>query len=302
MIPSKFKAAAGLLSQRAKDGRKKFEDIGGLAKVVRSLSATGGSPAAVSETYADMMAANPAWAHALSGDRLLAYAFYARVRRIIELAKPDLIIDAGAHEGQFGGLVQGFCEYRGEVVSFEPVAAHFKRLSAHLGAYQHWTAVNSALGSEDGETVINIGASHGGTSSLLPQTKHLEALVSDAQLGEKERVKVMRLDTYLSNRFGEAVPEKLFLKLDVQGYEEQVFNSLGRFLPNVKLLLAELSAVQFYEGQKTFADMCKLFGEAGFTPILVENNFGYCGVVYYDFDVVFCRSEDLMDLSLAAVG
>ena len=302
MISRKFKAAAALLSQRAKEGRKKFDDIGGLAKVVRSLSASMGSPAAVSETYADMMAANPAWAHALAGDRLLAYAFYARLRRIIELTKPDLIIDAGAHEGQFGGLVQGFCEYRGEVVSFEPVTAHFQRLSAHLGAYAHWTAVNSALGSEDGETVINIGASHGGTSSLLPQTKHLEALVSDAQLGETERVKVMRLDTYLSQRFGEAVPKKLFLKLDVQGYEEQVFESVGRFLPNVKLLLAELSAVQFYEGQKTFADMCKLFGEAGFTPILLENNFGYCGVVYYDFDVVFCRSEDLMELSRAAVG
>lgn len=302
MIARKLKSAAALLSQRAKDRRRKFDEIGGLAKVVRTLTATGGSPAAMSETYADMMAANPKWAHALAGDRLLAYAFYARLRRIIELAKPDMIIDAGAHEGQFGGLVQGFCEYRGEVVSFEPVTAHFERLSAHLGAYQHWTAVKSALGSEDGETTINIGASHGGTSSLLAQTKNLETLVSDAQLGATEPVKVMRLDTYLSQRFGEAVPEKLFLKLDVQGYEEQVFNSLGRFLPNVRLLLVELSSVQFYEGQKTFGDMCKLFIDAGFTPILVENNFGYCGLIYYDFDVVFCRTVDLMKLSMAAVG
>jgi len=302
MVARKLKAAAALLTQRAAQGRKKFEEIGGLAKVVRSLGASGGSPSAVSETYADMMAANPAWAHALSGDRLLAYAFYSRLRRIVELVKPDLVIDAGAHEGQFGGLVQGFCEYRGEVVSFEPVSAHFQRLSAHLGAYSHWTAINAALGAEDGEATINIGASHGGTSSLLPQTSHLEALVSDAQLGEQERVKVMRLDTYLGQRFGEAVPEKLFLKLDVQGYEEKVFQSLGRFLPNVKLLLAELSALQFYEGQKTFADMCKIFQDAGFTPILIENNFGYCSLVYYDFDVVFCRSEDLMDLSRAAIG
>lgn len=302
MTSSKLAGAAAELMRRAHLKRDQARQVSGLAKAVRGLRAAVGSPAELSEMYADTMAANPSWAHALAGDRLLAYAFYARLRRIIELMKPDLVIDAGAHEGQFGGLVQGYCEYRGHVVSFEPVNAHFQRLSAHLGAYSHWTAVNAALGDADGEAVINIGASHGGTSSLLAQTKNLEALVSDAQLKDTQPVKLMRLDTYLGERFGDAVPENIFLKLDVQGYEEQVFKSLGRFLPNVRLLMAELPAVQLYEGQKTFAEMCSLFAEAGFTPILIENNFGYCGVIYYDFDVVFCRHKDLMDLSLAVTA
>ncbi|MFL9828793.1 FkbM family methyltransferase [Rhodoplanes sp. SY1] len=299
---NKLMTRAALLSQQLRNGMKTSGILSGVAKAVRDLRIGAGSPVALCEMYTELMAKNPAIAHALAGDGLMAYAFYARLRRVLELAKPDLIIDAGAHEGQFAGLVQGYCEYSGEVVSFEPVKAHFERLSAHLGAYRDWKAVNAALGDTDGETMIHVGASHGGTSSLLPQTDILATYVSDAQLGEKQPVKLMRLDTYLTERFGEKIPERIFLKLDVQGYEEQVFRSAGRFLPNVRLLLAEISALQFYEGQKTFAEMCTLFRDAGFTPILIENNFGYCNLIYYDFDVFFCRDEDLRSLSLAAVG
>lgn len=249
-----------------------------------------GPASTLGELVADRASESPRSALDLTGARLLTYGYYARLELILRRLDIDLALDAGAHEGQFGSQLCGFCGFRSPLVSFEPVTRFHAKLKAMAAVHPNWRAENLAVGSSDGGAVIRIGGGHGGTSSLLEATEALTAYAPDAGLGAPESINVVRLDTYLERNFP-SLPSRIFLKLDVQGFEEQAFLSAGRFMPNIALVQAELASVEFYKGQKGFGAMCQMFAEHGFEPILVHNNFGIENAAFVDFDVLFCRAE-----------
>jgi len=58
--------------------------------------------------------------------------------------------------------------------------------------------------------------------------------------------------------------QKVFLKIDTQGYESEVLDGCLAKLPQIKAVQLELSTVPLYEGQKLYRDFFDFFESNGF--------------------------------------
>lgn len=252
----------------------------------------------IGEDLANILERRPIDCLDIINNRVAAYQFLAHLGNIVRALRIDFVIDAGAHSGQFASTLYGYGQFQGEVHSFEPVKKFYDVMVNHVDYYKGWKAYNAALGDEPGISQIFIGKGHGGTSSLLPQTDNLATFAPDCQLGETQEITVYRVD----EMFGEVLADpsrRVMLKLDVQGFEERVLRSAGRYVENLKLVQMELSGVPLYQGQGSLGYVCKMMEDFGFSLIYTCNSFGIKGSVFIDFDFIFCRRSDLEAMKLS---
>lgn len=188
----------------------------------------------------------------------------------VKRLKIDLVVDVGANEGQFVQLVRqrGFA---GRIISFEPLDAAFKKLTKRFGRDPLWTGVQTALGEKNDTLTMEVAGNALMSSSLLSMLpNHVEAEPTSA-IFRTERVSVRRLDESLSPFLNGA--ERLFLKLDTQGFEDHVLKGATGILEKVVLLELELSLVLLYSGQTLMPEMMNLVASLGFTPVSLDRGF-----------------------------
>jgi FkbM family methyltransferase len=249
------------------------------------------------QDLAELLARRPKDALDIANDRVAAYQYFAHLGNIVRQFEIDLVIDAGAHSGQYASSLYGYGGYAGEMHSFEPVPTFYEAMAKHVPSIPGWQAFNLALGDVAGPSRIFLGAGHGGTSSLLPQTSNLAYFAPDAVLGEGIDITVARID----ERYADVLQggtRRVMLKLDVQGFEERVLASAGDLLSRFKLVQVEVSGIPLYEGQASLGGIVKLLEDAGFALIYTCNGFGRNRSIFIDFDFVFCRRDDLEALKL----
>jgi len=246
---------------------------------------------------ADLLARRPGDALDIVNDRVAAYQYYAHLGNIVRQFRIDLVIDAGAHSGQYASSLVGYAGYAGEIHSYEPVKRFYDAMAAHVPSLPGWQAFNAALGDTPGPARIFLGAGHGGTSSMLPQTANLARFAPDAVLGQSEEITVQRIDERYADVLSDA-SRRVMLKLDVQGYEERVLASAGRHLPAFKLVQVEVSGIPLYQGQASLGRIVTLLEDAGFALIYTCNGFGRNRSIFLDYDFVFCRRDELEALAL----
>jgi FkbM family methyltransferase len=169
----------------------------------------------------------------------------------------NLVLDGGGNIGQYGGELrrQG---YRGRIVSFEPQPPVFRELEKTARADGQWSALNIGLGDVEGELAMNICAVSDCGSLLKPVAGRLAGAAVVAQ----QPVPVRRLDGIWNEvtRPG----EKVFLKLDVQGYEKKILTGAGACLDRVIGVQLEMSLVPLYEGQPGWEEMLQFMRARGF--------------------------------------
>lgn len=153
-----------------------------------------------------------------------------RYSKLFSLLGIDLLIDVGANVGQFAKLCRAH-GYRGSILSFEPSTAAHRELLKTAAVDPQWAVADRmALGASPGEVEINIAA-NSLSSSILPMLdSHLSA-APQSQYIQRERVPVRRLDDVLPE---DAESCKIFLKLDVQGYEAQVLCGAAHTLSHLR--------------------------------------------------------------------
>lgn len=209
------------------------------------------------------------------------------VRRANMLAQHDidLVLDVGAAVGGYGTQLRQF-GYTGDIVSFEPLDSAYAELSAVVAGDARWRARQSALGSEAGESVINI-ASNSDSSSLLPMgSAHTDAEPSVGIVGQ-QTVRVERLDDVIDEY---ATPSsRIFLKVDAQGFERQVLAGAERTLGRCSGLQLELSFISLYEGGILIDEAISLAYDAGFSMVGVEQGWAAESGQMLQADGVFFR-------------
>ena len=189
--------------------------------------------------------------------------------RILAENRIDIVLDVGAHVGSYG-LELRRAGYTGHIVSFEPLTLAYGSLATSASKDPKWMSVQTALGEYDGSAVLNISGNLY-SSSLLPMCEvHVESQPVSAYVGE-EVVKVSRLDDTCSAFL--RGDERIWLKLDVQGYERQVIDGATRILPQIQVIEAELSLVPLYEGQSLFREMIDFLDSLGFDLISLERGY-----------------------------
>jgi FkbM family methyltransferase len=188
----------------------------------------------------------------------------------------DTVLDVGANEGQYARVLREL-GFRGRIISFEPLSGPYQRLRELAAGDDLWViAPQMALGTEEGQITVNI-SSQLVASSVLPMGKLLEGVSPQLKYVGTEVVPVSRLDTACKEYVSGAT--RLFLKVDVQGYELEVLRGAADLLRTVLGAQLELSFVTLYEGQALFSELVDFMRHQGFEiwgiiPGLVDNSSG----------------------------
>ncbi len=174
----------------------------------------------------------------------------------------DLVFDVGANVGQFAQSLRA-AGYKGRLVSFEPLStAHAQLLRVSQKDVQWKIAPQVAVGAHEGEIEIHVAANSVSSSALEMLDSHGKAAPGSAYVGS-ERVRLSRLDTLAHDYMRpDTVP---FIKIDTQGYEDQVLTGATNLLDRVSGLQLELSFVPLYEGQQLFDALVERLRALGFS-------------------------------------
>lgn len=182
----------------------------------------------------------------------------ARLGRLLQYYRVDLVVDVGANTGQFAEYLR-LVGYRGKIVSFEPLSVAYTQLERLSKRDSMMVcAPRMALGEYDGEVIINIAANHDSSSIL----QVLESHSQQASCVGCETVPIRKLDTILDEYLAGSV--RPFLKIDVQGYEQKVLSGAIQSLQKFVGIQLELSLTPVYEGEHGFKEMLKYVEQCGF--------------------------------------
>ena len=171
--------------------------------------------------------------------------------QIINHFKIDLIFDVGANIGQYSILMRKL-GFKGKIISFEPRLEAYEKMVKKSTKDKGWIAVHSALGNEDGKTEINVAGNLFSSSILDMKCTHLKSAPESAYTGNEE-INISKLDSIFTNYVKEK--DQVWLKIDTQGFEEQVLDGADLILSKVKVLQIELSLIPLYKGQKLYLEM-----------------------------------------------
>lgn len=139
----------------------------------------------------------------------------------------DVVFDVGADLGALSVMFSSLCGNSGKVFAFEPTKRTFRFLmdNIKLNKADNVFAVNAAVSEKDGEAAfIEHRYSHG--------LNYIDRMGA----GTTNRVYTIRLDSFLKNHNLSKID---FLKIDVEGSELFILESLGERLKNVKTIYFE---------------------------------------------------------------
>jgi FkbM family methyltransferase len=173
----------------------------------------------------------------------------------------DVVFDVGANIGQFAEQLR-HAGYPGRIVSFEASSAAHLTLTKRARHDANWIiAPRIALGDREGTITLNL-AGNSVSSSVLPMlSSHLSAEPKSRYVGS-ESTELRTLDKTAMDFISES--DHIFLKLDVQGFEEQVLQGARELLPRVQGIQIELSLVPLYEGERLFHPMLDDLEKCGY--------------------------------------
>ena len=175
----------------------------------------------------------------------------------------NCVLDVGGNAGQYGLALRSI-GYTGHIVSFEPVSAAFHALRAVASHDPKWTAHQWALGAETTRATIHVTRATDFSSLLAPTAYSVERFRASAPVEREETVAVRRLDEVLPSVIGHIERPRLFLKIDTQGYDLQVFAGAGGAIDRMLGLQSEVAVVPLYEGAPGMLEALRTYESRGF--------------------------------------
>jgi len=192
------------------------------------------------------------------------YLELLRLRTILEEYEVNLVIDVGANEGQFASVLRNI-GYAQTIISFEPLPKEYQLLSQAASKDQNWHTYNLALGKRNKKQILHV-ADKSTFSSFLLSNSWCEQRFGKGSIGNKDIVvSVSRLDDFLIEAVDNTDEMRIYLKMDTQGYDLEVFSGAGTVLKNIVALQSEVSAVPIYHNMPNILDSISFFQEAGFS-------------------------------------
>jgi FkbM family methyltransferase len=225
---------------------------------------------------------------------LNGYLEALNLKMILDLYQIDLVLDVGANVGQFGKKLRKL-GYKNKIVSFEPVSIAFDELLKESKHDNNWDVLNYALGSENKEQKIHVSEASL-FSSFLESNEWCSQYFGDESFGSKEElVQVRRLEDVLCGMVKNLDSAKIFLKMDTQGYDIEVFSGLGNLSDKVIALQSEISVIPIYHNIPHLTESIGFFEKAGFEisglhPVNLEDT--SLRVIEYDLVMVNSKSQN----------
>lgn len=165
------------------------------------------------------------------------------LRRLMMSLSIDLVLDVGAHHGEFARELRRDVRYTRDIISFEPSARSAEILRQVASRDHRWTIMELALGDEPGPAILHHYV-ESQLNSLRTPTRFGAETWQMVESGV-ENVLSTRLDALpldLDKRTG------VFLKVDTQGHDLAVLAGAERALTHIRVLQIEVPVIQLYEG------------------------------------------------------
>jgi FkbM family methyltransferase len=204
---------------------------------------------------------------------------------LLELARRsgvEIVYDIGANIGTWSLLSKSIIP-DADVHAFEPLPKHHEGFVGNVAGIEKVTLHRVALGPKNTSAILHV-TNFSDASSMLSPAPASRSHFGVAQV-EQFCTQVWRLDDY---RATQLLPWPHLLKLDVQGFELEVLKGAQQCLCSAKAVIAEVSFVEFYEGQCLFHELVGHLAEAG----LLVQAFGFntpVGRSIEQTDVLFMR-------------
>lgn len=184
------------------------------------------------------------------------------IAQVLAAHDVNCVIDTGANVGQYSRDLRQ-AGYRGRIVSFEPQEGPYAELVAAAAADEDWSTHRLALGREDGEAVLyDCGRSQ--LASLHRPASLLYQRVRAATAAHEQRVPLARLDRLFDELVAGLDAPRVFLKMDTQGSDLDVFAGASGCLDRIVGLQSELSVLPLYEGMPDYMTALATYRAAGF--------------------------------------
>jgi FkbM family methyltransferase len=178
-----------------------------------------------------------------------------------------VVLDIGANVGQYAEGIRILCGYRGRIISFEPTLAAFNELAFRAAKDPLWETERLAFGDTDTELTINVSRITA-LNSFLDRTPFLKENPGSEVIGT-EQVPVRRLDSVFS-KYSDPSSDKVFLKIDTQGYESTILDGATESLRKISAVQLELSFVPLYVGESPIEPMIERVRSMGFTLVRLD--------------------------------
>lgn len=169
----------------------------------------------------------------------------------------NVVIDAGANIGQYAQTLREN-DFRGRIVSFEPVDSLFDELVRQAAKDPQWQCKKLALG--DTETTAEIKVA--GTMSSFLTRAATASEASSFATSETQQVQVKPLDALRKDLY--SVADRVWLKTDVQGYEMVLLDGATEALNEIVGIETEMSLWPTYSGQPGYLEMIGYLAAKGF--------------------------------------
>jgi len=177
------------------------------------------------------------------------------LRDLLLQLKIDCVLDVGANRGQFARELRGI-GYDGLIISFEPISSEFLALKEQFKNDPKWNGYQTALGSRDESLSITI-------PRLTVMSSLLESTVAETG-ARKEFVKVRRLDNMMPSLLKDLESPNIFLKIDTQGYDLEVFRGTSGCIDKIQGIQSELSIQPLYKNMPHYLEVLEAYEAAGF--------------------------------------
>ena len=190
---------------------------------------------------------------------------------LLALYEVDTVFDIGANNGVSGEYFRniGFAQ---KIVSFEPVSRFYDQLKQKADEDPLWLCEKIAIGNTNTEMKINVSGDSGGASSFLEMAPNLQDNAPELGYTGQETVQVKTIDSIINRYYPDG--DRLFLKLDVQGYEKHALEGARDSLPRIVGMKVEMSLVRNYENELLIQDMLPFVYSLGFRLMGIEPAWG----------------------------
>jgi FkbM family methyltransferase len=210
------------------------------------------------------------------------------LRDLFARLRIDCVLDVGANRGQFREFLRTFVEYRGRIVSFEPIAENVRLLTDAAVEDPLWEICGFALGHEDTRMNLNVMEVDTFSSFLAPDHRSVAQFSHENVVAHVQTALVRRLDAVLPTlreRFGF---ENLYLKMDTQGYDLRVIEGAGDELRNIRALQTELALKRLYRDMPGYEDVLPVLAASGFdiSSVSVVSSDAYLRAIECDLVMV----------------
>ena len=185
---------------------------------------------------------------------------YALWPRWLRTADNWTLADVGANDGNFIRAVRTLSN-PATVYAFEPQVEFRASILSSLEGVNNGRLFDSAVGNAAGRIEFKVTKNRKLASALTPASaasRNYEC--GDFDVVTRAEVPVITLDRAL-----DTVGTIDLLKVDVQGYEREVFGGARAVLARTRALLLEVNYVQHYEGAPTFDEVYTIVRDAGFS-------------------------------------